>query len=142
MEAPIGVNISEILQGIKRARDIYDAFFDPFNAAPEPIRQLVNTAKDIHDILQESELLLRMCNRPFPGQQGFNKRLNETYIFISRYCEPSQVQPRNPVGSPVPTPLVWKHLRNSWEDKKVKQLHNALMIETQKFMQFIFVLAL
>jgi len=142
MEGTIGVNIPEILRGIKRAHDIHENFFDPFNAAPEQIRLLVNTSKDAHDVLQESELLLRQCNRPYPGQDSFNKRLKETQTFIKRYCEWKDIPSDDMNDSPPRVRKTWKTFKYSWEDKKTKQLHNGLMIEMQKFIQFILVLAL
>lgn len=132
---------TEYTYGIKKSEEIYNNFFDPYDRASQQIRLLVGTAKDIHDILIESEGLIKLDQRPYPGQSTFNKRLAETDSFVQRYCTLREPSPSD-TGSIYRPGRVLDRVRYAADDRKAKKIHEALMGELQKFIQFILVLAM
>ncbi|KAF2666426.1 hypothetical protein BT63DRAFT_58465 [Microthyrium microscopicum] len=140
--SPIGVNITEILTGIRKSKYIYDTYYDPYERANGRLQSLVSTSKDLHDVLQESERLLRLWNRHYPGQTSLNRRLQETHAFIRRFCDLEQLSQEDASFSPPRRKQSWKLFRYGWEERRAMQIHEGLMMELHKFIQFILVVAL
>jgi hypothetical protein len=141
MASPLGVNISEFTQAIRKARQIYDTFYDEYDRGPEQIKMLVSTSKYLHDILSESESLLTQCDRAYPGHPTFMRRLNETDAFIRRHCTLVELE-SDETGSPPGYQRIWHTLKFSFSERRGKKIYDGLMIEMQKFITFILMLAL
>jgi hypothetical protein len=141
MESSLGVNITEVTQGISKTSKIYTDYFDASDG-PEGIRRLVSTVKDLHDVLKESENLLHNYNRPYPGQWKLNRRLDEIEIFVGKYCKVGETSPEEPSASPPQRRRVWTELQYAFERRRAVQMRESLLMEVQKFIQFILVLCL
>jgi hypothetical protein len=145
MAGPLGVNVSEFIQAIQISKQIFDSFFDPFENAPEQIRLLVSTSEDLHGILTESEELLKSCNRAYPGQKSFNRRLQETDAFIRKYrflVDTSDDGTTPLARTASRSRQIFQTFMHTFEERKARRIHEGLMFEMQKFIQFILVLAL
>jgi hypothetical protein len=127
---------------IKKAEQIYTNFYDPHDRAPEQIKLLVGTAKDIYDILKESEELLKLGQRPYPAQQNFNSRLEQTDAFIRKYCSMRDPLPTNTAAGASRPRQIWQSIVYNYDERKARKIHDGLMAEMHKFIQFILVLAL
>jgi hypothetical protein len=146
MTSPISA--TEILQGVQILKKIIDSFVDPFGNAPEQIRLLVSTSQDLHDVLTESEELLRSCNRAYPGQKNFLRRLEETDAFIKKYsalADPANdgTVPLSKTKSKTARPIkIIKTIMHTFEEDKAKKIHDGLQFEMQKLIQFLLLLGL
>jgi hypothetical protein len=127
---------------IRKAEQIYTNFYDPHDKAPEGIKSLVGTAKDIYDILKESEELIKLGQRPYPAQQNFNRRLEQTDTFIRKYCSMRDPSPTDIAGGTSRPRQIWQSIVYNYDDRKARKIHDWLMGEMHKFIQFIMVLAL
>ena len=141
MASPLGFNVGEFIQAIRKSKQIYDTFYDEFDKAPEQIKLLVSTSKYLHDILSESESLLKQCDRTYPGHSTFIRRLNETDAFIRKHCTLVETE-SDGTGSPPGYQRVWHTLKYAFGERRAKKIHDGLMIEMQKFITFILMLAL
>jgi hypothetical protein len=132
------VSISEIFFGIQILRRIVESFVDPYNKAPEQILLLISTSRDLHSMLTESEDLLRSCNRAYPGQRNFLRRLEETDAFIKRY-QILAAETQSKRKKPMKAIMTVAH---SFEDDKARSIHAGLQFEMQKLIQFLLLLGL
>jgi hypothetical protein len=136
------MSMPEYSQAIQKADRIANNFHDAVDRAPEDIKLLIGTAKDIHDILKESEQLIKFGQRPYPGQLNFNRRLDQTYAFIRKYYSPTDFDLSDLRASVSRLPESRIGSLQSLEHRRAKHIHDGLMAEMHKFIQFIFVLAL
>jgi hypothetical protein len=132
------VSVSEIFLGVQILKRMIESFVDPFGNAPEQIRLLISTSQDLHNVLTESEDLLKSCNRAYPGQRNFLRRLEETDAFIKRY----QVLAKEALSKRNKSIKVIKTFMHSFEDEKAKSIHAGLQFEMQKLIQFLLLLGL
>lgn len=157
MANPLGTNASEFLSAIRVAKvlqsslaslglqltafqRIYDTFFDEFDEAPARVQELLSTVKYLSDILQESEALLASCNRTFPGQDTFTRKLEECDQFIRKRC--TRVPESSEIGSPVRVRKIWHTPSSAFEDQEAQRINDGLQVEMQKLVLFILTLAL
>jgi hypothetical protein len=131
------VSVGDVLLGVQILKRIVDSFVDPYGNAPEQIVLLVSTSRDLHSMLTESEDLLRSCNRAYPGQRNFIRRLEETDAFIKRY----QVLARETSRRNIPMMAIMTIL-HSFEQDRARNIHAALQFEMQKLIQFLLLLGL
>jgi hypothetical protein len=133
--------IPEYAQAIRKADQIYTRFYDPHDSAPKQIKLLVGTVKDVYDLLKESDGLIAGSHRPYPGQQNLNRRLEETDLFIRKYS--SQYEMLSPdAATPYRPRQLLRIIGNTFDERKARKIHDGLMAEMHKLIQFIMVLAL
>jgi hypothetical protein len=61
-----GFAVTELLQAIKKAKQIYDAFRDEYDRAPARIKEVVDTCKYLHGVLVDCKSLLDMYGEVYP----------------------------------------------------------------------------
>jgi phosphoglycolate phosphatase-like HAD superfamily hydrolase len=136
----IGSDILEFIQAFHQARSAYEPYEQDVDTAPEPIRLLINTSKDLLDLLKEAEELFKRNNRPYPAQTVLIRRLDETEVFIRRY-HGVRTQARESEGESWNS-SVWTTAIGLFDKTRAKRYHETMMMECQKLIQFLLVVAL
>src|ERR1700753_3811348 len=90
MSTNVSSDIVEFIQTIHQIKSNFENYEQDIDLAPEPIRLLFSTCRDLLDILSESEELFQKYNRSYPAQTTLTRRLDEADTFIRRHYGASQ----------------------------------------------------
>ena len=136
-----GFSVSELIAALKTVTNVYDAFFDDFQNAPARIRELAETSKYLHDILENFLTLLAHYGGVFPAETTYRRRLAECEAFINKYSELKPVDPTNErCKLPQRYRRVWQTTKFAFDD--VQSLEHRLSLEIQKLVPYIVLFAL
>jgi predicted nuclease with TOPRIM domain len=139
-----GISALEIVKIIAKAKEVYEAFADDYQNAPNRIKELADTIKYLHDILEELRIQLETYRADYPGSNSFAKKLQECEAFVQRYSELRPVEYSEPSSSRSrlshAARRVWQTTR--WAFADATQLKEGLSQEMLKLNTFILVFAL
>jgi hypothetical protein len=143
-----GFSITEILQAISKCKTLYDTFTDEYESAPARIRDLVDTCKYLHDILDFYCKILDSYGLSYAQASSFTRKLDECSAFIKRYKALKQDYLRSIGQSTITTRLrhgweqTWQTAKYAFDNNRASSLQAALGLEIQKLVLFILLFSL
>ena len=143
-----GFSIPDLLQGIAKAKNIYDTFTDEYESAPARIKELVDTAKYLHDVLQDCQILLEQSGDAYPHEATFDRKLDECEAYIKQYKalkeDHLEAVTRQTFASRLlhTSQRVLQTTQFAFDDQRAKDLKDGLQLEIQKLLLYILVVAL
>lgn len=134
-----GVNVSEILDALRKAKELYDCFTDEFDSAQNRVGELFETFHFLSSTFEEYKALLEQCNKTYPGQGTLLRKLKELEAFILKY---STLVPDRDGTRPLSKPRrIWQTTRFAF-DVHMEKLDEGLKMEMQKLALSMGLLAL
>jgi hypothetical protein len=122
------------IESIHRYKVKYESYEQDLDSAPDALRPLISACRDLLELLAEAVGLFTRCSRPYPAQTVLAKRLDETNVFLERYHGQSPALV-GLGGESWITPGLY-------DTTRAKRIHEAILMECQKLIQFLLVLSL
>ena len=136
-----GFSVSELIAALRAATNVYNAFFDDFQNAPARIRELAETSKYLHDILESFLTLFAHYGGVFPAETTYRRRLAECDAFIGKYSQLKLVDSTDErCKLPQKYRRVWQTTKFAFDN--AQRLEHLLSLEIQKLVPYILLFAL
>jgi hypothetical protein len=132
--------VFDFIGAIHEVKPKYEIYDQDIEFAPQSLRLILTCCKDLLDMLLESEDLFKRYNRPYPAQAVLIKRLNDTVTFIQRHDRGRRSSGGSDADSS--NQPIWNDDLNLFEQTRARMLHDTMMMESQKLIQFLLVLSL
>lgn len=141
MIPPPGFSVSELIQGIIAARNIYQVFFDEDSGAVARIAEIEATLTFLENILKQVQAIVVHYRLAFPSEVALKRKLHESEKFLKDYCELTPQSLADPSSR-----NVLRRVRRLGQtahfaafERDADRLNAGFSIEMQKLMAWIFV---
>jgi hypothetical protein len=138
-----GFSLTELIQAIAQCKTIYDTFTDEYENAPARIRELVDTVNYLRSALADLKSILEYHHDVYPQQQSFAHKLDECQRFIKDYRALSEGYLISVRETSFTDRLrrawetAWQTTQYAFDDKRARDLKDALSLEIHKLVLFI-----